>query len=190
MREITLLISGRGTNARAVIEAAQGGMLPCRMNGVIADRDCTGKAVAFAHGIPFTLLDRALPPEVFSAQLLEAIPKGTDFIVLAGFLSRVPNKVLAAFPQQVINMHPSLLPKFGGAGMYGLNVHRAVLKAGETETGCTVHYVTPVLDGGAVIAQAHVPVIANDTPETLQARVRQKEHELLITSLGKLLADA
>lgn len=114
--------------------------------------------------------------EEITRQLREA---GIELIVLAGYLAIIPEAVCEQWAGRMINIHPSLLPKFGGKGMYGRRVHEAVLAAGERETGCTVHYVSSAVDGGEVIAQARVPVLANDTPDTLAARVQAAERELL-----------
>ena len=99
-----------------------------------------------------------------------------DFVVLAGFLARVPDNILHAYPQRMVNIHPSLLPKFGGKGMYGDRVHQAVLAAGETESGITIHYTNEHYDEGAVIRQYACPVLTDDTPDTLAARVHQLEY--------------
>lgn len=188
MKRLTIWISGSGSNCRAVIAAVARGQIAARIDRVVADRECGGKTHAFAAGIPFVMIDRRLTKAEFSRELVASIAPETDLIVLAGFLSIVPDALLTAFPDRIINIHPSLLPKFGGAGMYGIHVHRAVLAAGETESGCTVHYVTDVVDGGAVIAQRKVPVLAKDTPETLQKRVLKEEHELLVDTIAELLS--
>ncbi len=187
-KHLTICISASGSNCRAVIDAVAQGRIAARIDRVIADRDCGGKTHAFAAGIPFTMIDRKLAKAEFARELLASVPRETDLIVLAGFLSIVPAALLDAFPGRIINIHPSLLPKFGGAGMYGRHVHRAVLAAGEKESGCTVHYVTEVIDGGTIIARRKVPVFPEDTAETLQKRVLAEEHELLVESIVALLS--
>jgi phosphoribosylglycinamide formyltransferase-1 len=109
-----------------------------------------------------------------------------DLIALAGYLRLIPPAVIKRYPQRIVNIHPALLPDFGGRGMYGLNVHKAVLAAGETESGATVHFVDEHYDEGDIIAQARVPVLPDDTPETLAARVLTVEHELLPNALERL----
>lgn len=188
MKHLTLCISGSGSNCRSVIAAVAGGRINARIDRVIADRECSGKQHAFAAGIPFFLIDRRLGKAEFTRELLASIASETDLIVLAGFLSIIPDSLLAAFSGKIINIHPSLLPKFGGAGMHGIHVHRAVLAAGEIETGCTVHYVTDVIDGGAIIARRTVPVLAQDTPEILQQRVLEQEHVLLVETIATLFS--
>lgn len=187
-KQLTILISGGGSNLAAIIAATQNGTLDnAQVARVIADRDCAGKNHAFHADIPFTLIDRKLDKATFTEELLAAIPDHTDLIVLAGFLSIVPPDLIARYNGQIINLHPSLLPKFGGAGMYGLHVHQAVIAAGETESGCTVHWVDNGIDTGKIIAQTRVPVLPDDTAETLQKRIAPKEHELLVNTIQTLL---
>jgi phosphoribosylglycinamide formyltransferase-1 len=112
------------------------------------------------------------------AQALEEALQGVDAIALSGYLRPFPAELLPQWPNRVFNIHPSLLPKFGGQGMYGRYVHRAVLQAGEKESGCTVHLVAERYDEGAILAQARCPVLADDTVETLAARVQALEHVL------------
>lgn len=144
---------------------------------VISNRaDAGGLDLARRAGVPTAVLEHNGDAEEWQRLLRAA---RTDFIVLAGFLKKVPADVVRAYAGRIINVHPALLPKFGGAGMYGLNVHRAVLAAGERESGATVHLVTEGYDEGPVLAQAKVPVLPGDTAEQLAARVLEVEHELL-----------
>jgi phosphoribosylglycinamide formyltransferase 1 len=113
----------------------------------------------------------------FAQRLLENLREArVDLICLAGYLRLLPPEVLAAYSGRVLNIHPALLPKFGGKGMYGSHVHEAVLAAGEVESGCSVHYVTDAYDEGAVILQRRCPVLPTDTVESLSARVLEQEH--------------
>lgn len=182
---VAVLISGGGSNLAAIISAVEQNLLPIKLETVIADRDCAGKQHAFNAHISFQMIDRKLPD--FAMRLNEAL-KEIDWIVLAGFLSVVPSALVERFPRKIINLHPSLLPKFGGMGMYGMRVHQAVLAAGESESGCTVHFVDNGVDTGEIIAQASVPVLADDVAETLAKRVQQQEHLLLVKTLQKLIA--
>lgn len=147
--------------------------------GVIASKDgVPGIAKAQSYGVPVQVVNRTdyIDSRAFSRQVFKlANAVKPDVVLLAGFLSylHLPER----YKGKVLNIHPSLLPRFGGKGMYGLRVHQAVLKAGEKETGCTVHYVDEVYDRGPVILQRKVPVQPNDTPETLQARVMEAERE-------------
>ena len=124
----------------------------------------------------------------FSEAMVERLKEHQiDFILLAGYMRKVPDAVVAAFPDRMLNIHPALLPKFGGEGMYGIHVHTAVLEAGETETGATVHFVNEEYDKGEILLQRTVPVLPDDTPETLAARVLECEHRLYPDALEKLL---
>lgn len=110
-----------------------------------------------------------------------------DLIVLAGFLKKIPDFIIQQYKGKIINIHPALLPKFGGKGYYGLNVHKAVLESGEKESGCTVHFVNKKYDKGPIINQKKVPVHTTDTPEVLAKRVLKAEHKLLPAVIKKLI---
>ncbi len=125
----------------------------------------------------------------FADAMLSALrAHAIDLILLAGYMKKVPPAVVAAYPKRILNIHPALLPKFGGEGMYGMHVHQAVIAAGEKESGATVHFVDTDYDTGEIILQRAVPVLPNDTPETLAERVRILEHELYAEALEKVLA--
>jgi phosphoribosylglycinamide formyltransferase 1 len=127
--------------------------------------------------------------EAYGRELAEALAQARcDWVCLAGYLRLLPGEVLEAFPGRILNIHPALLPKFGGKGMYGLRVHEAVIAAGETESGCTVHYVNERYDEGKIVLQLTCPVLPNDTPETLAARVLQLEHRAYPEALRRLIA--
>ncbi|HEX6008054.1 MAG TPA: phosphoribosylglycinamide formyltransferase, partial [Burkholderiales bacterium] len=127
------------------------------------------------------------PADLSTREMLAALDSADiDLIALAGYLRLIPPAVVKRYPQRIVNIHPALLPRFGGRGMYGLHVHRAVLAAGEKESGATVHFVNEQYDQGDIIAQARVPVLPGDTPESLGARVLAVEHELLPDALEKL----
>lgn len=187
MHQICVLISGGGSNLAALIAAIHCYQWDIRINSVIADRACAGKQHAIAAHIPFHFVDRKLDKTTFAEQLIATVPPETELIVLAGFLSIIPPSLLHHFPR-IINIHPSLLPKFGGAGMYGLKVHQAVIAAGERESGCTVHWVNQEIDGGAILAQNRVSVFPDDTPEQLQQRILAYEHQLLPATVARLCA--
>lgn len=125
----------------------------------------------------------------FADAMLSALhAHAIDLILLAGYMKKVPPAVVAAYPKRILNIHPALLPKFGGEGMYGMHVHQAVIAAGEKESGATVHFVDTDYDTGEIILQRAVPVLPNDTPEALAERVRILEHELYAEALEKVLA--
>ncbi len=184
---LTVFISGGGSNLAAIIAAIANEKLNAKIGSVVADRDCAGKAHAFAANIPFIMVDRKLPEATFKQQLLAAIAPDTRLVVLAGFLSVIPLEIIQAYPQKIINLHPSLLPEYGGKGMYGMRVHQAVISAGESSSGCSVHYVDEGIDTGKVIAQKRVPVYQDDTPKTLQQRIQKQEHTLLVDTIAMLL---
>ncbi len=138
--------------------------------------DAGGAALARANTIPTAIFADASDSKPWLAVLGAA---RADLVVLAGFLKLVPEEVVQAYRGRIINIHPALLPKFGGPGMYGRRVHEAVLAAGETESGATAHLVTERYDEGSILAQCKVPVLPGDTVETLAARVLGVEHQLL-----------
>ena len=189
-KRIAVLVSGGGSNLQSIIDNIEQGNLNCEISYVIADRECYGLKRAEKHGIKNILLDRKVLKEKLSDEIsnvLENDDEKTDYIVLAGYLSILSPEFIKKWSRKIINIHPSLLPKFGGKGMYGMNVHKAVIEAKETESGCTIHFVDTGVDTGEIILQIKVPVLSDDTPEVLQKRVLKKEHVLLIEGIKKLL---
>ena len=187
---IAVFISGSGSNLQSIIDNIENGTLNCEISYVIADRECFGLERAEKHGIKNIKLDKKLFGNKLSGEIsaiLENDIEKTDYIVLAGYLSILSESFINKWNRKIINIHPSLLPKFGGKGMYGMNVHRAVIEAKETESGCTIHFVDTGVDTGEIILQIKVPVLSDDTPEILQKRVLEKEHILLIEGIKKLL---
>lgn len=190
MFKIGVLVSGGGSNLQSIIDKSQSRELQCKVEVVIGDRECYGVERAKEAGIDGYTLDR----KVLKKELCREIDKivserGVDLIVLAGFLSIIDEEFVNKWKGRIINIHPSLLPKFGGPGMYGIRVHEAVLKAGEQESGCTVHYVDTGVDSGEIIAQKRVKVLEGDTPEILQKRVLVEEHKLLPESIAKIISE-
>jgi formyltetrahydrofolate-dependent phosphoribosylglycinamide formyltransferase len=171
---VAVLASGGGTNLQALIDAA-GAAGAYRVVRVISNRaDAGALERARRAGMVATVLRNPADPAELQAALGDA-----DVAVLAGYLKLVPAQVVARFRWRMINIHPALLPAFGGSGMYGLRVHAAVLASGATVTGATVHYVDEAFDRGPVIAQWPVPVRPGDTPDALAGRVLAVEHRLL-----------
>ena len=168
---IAVFVSGAGTTLQALLDRQQTSHY--RVSLVVANRECGALERASRTGVP-TLLSRDW--EDINRHLQAA---NVELIVLAGYLSIIPKEVCEQWAGRLINTHPSMLPKFGGKGMYGLRVHEAVIAAGEKESGCTVHYVSTTVDGGDIIAQTRVPVLMDDTPATLAARVQAAERNLL-----------
>ncbi|OFO30025.1 phosphoribosylglycinamide formyltransferase [Fusobacterium sp. HMSC064B11] len=188
-KRIAVLVSGSGTNLQAIIDNVENGNLNCKITYVIADRECYGLQRAEKYGIETLLLDRKIIDNKSVNEIIDSTLEGckTDYIILAGYLSILNEKFIKKWDKKVINIHPSLLPKFGGKGMYGIKVHEAVIKAGEKESGCTVHFVNKGIDAGEIITNVKVPVLEDDTPETLQKRVLEQEHKLLIKGIKKIL---
>jgi phosphoribosylglycinamide formyltransferase 1 len=178
---VAVLASGGGTNLQALLDALHDSPL-ARVARVVSNRPDAGALErARRAGVPAAVLrDPADPSEVLAA-LADA-----DLAVLAGYLKLVPPAVVARFRWRMINIHPALLPAFGGPGMYGRRVHEAVLASGAAESGATVHYVDEQFDRGPIIAQARVPVLPGDTAESLAARVLEVEHRLLPTVVLEL----
>ena len=171
-----MLVSGGGTNLQALLDALHDSPI-ARIARVISNRPNAGALErARQAGVPTTVLKDAGNP----AELLAALEgAGAQLVVLAGYLKLIHPSVVAHFRGRMINIHPALLPDFGGPGMYGHHVHAAVLASGAMESGATVHFVDEVFDRGDIIAQARVPVKPGDTAETLAARVLEAEHRLL-----------
>ena len=171
---VAVLVSGGGTNLQALLDALRESPL-ARVARVISNRPEAGALDrARRAGVPATVLRD--PDD--AAELLAALGDA-QLVVLAGYLKLVPAAVVSRFRGRMINIHPALLPDFGGPGMYGQRVHRAVLASGATESGATVHLVDEEFDRGEVIGQEKVPVIPTDTPESLAVRVLEAEHRLL-----------
>jgi formyltetrahydrofolate-dependent phosphoribosylglycinamide formyltransferase len=169
-----VLASGGGTNLQALLDTL-GPDAPARVVRVVSNRaDAGALERARQAGIPTTVLRDPADAAELQRALADA-----DLVVLAGYVKRVPPAAVARFRHRLINIHPALLPAFGGLGMYGRRVHEAVLASGAAESGVTVHYVDEQYDRGPIIAQRRVPVRPDDTPDTLAARVLAAEHELL-----------
>lgn len=179
---IAIFVSGGGTNCENLIRYfEQSDVVKCTL--VVSNKpDAYALVRAERLGVPTAVITKAQlgnPDETLP--LLEGY--GIEFIVLAGFLPLVPAYLIEAFPRKIINLHPALLPKFGGKGMWGHHVHEAVKAAGETETGMTVHYVTPVCDGGEIIAQFCTSLSPSDTVDD----IAEKEHQLEMEHFPKVV---
>ncbi len=177
MKNIVILISGRGSNMEAVVRAARSEGWPARVAAVISNRaDAGGLAFAAAHGIPTAVVPSKNYPDraSFDAALQHEIDRfAPDLVVLAGFMRILTAPFVAHYEGRMLNIHPSLLPAYPG-----LDTHRKALEAGEREHGATVHFVTAELDHGPMVAQARVPVLPGDTEDSLAARVLAEEHKL------------
>ncbi|WP_288448245.1 phosphoribosylglycinamide formyltransferase [uncultured Chryseobacterium sp.] len=187
MKNIVVLVSGSGTNLQRIIDTIDSGEIRnAKVTLVVADRECFGLERAKNHNIENILIPRG---KNFSSELAEVIPENTDLIVLAGFLSILKSEFCENWNGKIINIHPALLPKFGGKGMWGMNVHNAVIEAKEVESGATVHFVTPGIDEGEAILQKSFEVTADDTPETLAQKVHKIEYEIFPVAINKVLGN-
>jgi len=180
-----VLISGRGSNMMALVEAARAADYPAEIACVVSNRaDAAGLAFAAAHGVPAQAIDhRAYASREAFEAALDAVLRSmrVEAIALAGFMRVLTAGFIAGWPGRMINIHPSLLPAYKG-----LHTHERALADGAKVHGCSVHLVTPELDGGPVLLQAEVPVQEDDTPETLAARVLKEEHRIYPMALAEL----
>lgn len=194
MHKITVLVSGGGTNLQAIIDAMESKEIENAEIVQIISSNSKAFSLKRAqkHGIPASVIGKENYPDMENrnATLLERLKeKDTDLVVLAGYMSVLPVSLIQAYEGSIINIHPSLIPKYCGKGYYGKRVHQAVLAAGETVSGATVHYVDEGVDTGEIILQECVPVREGDTADTLAARVLLTEHKILIQAIKKLLQD-
>ena len=185
-KRIAILVSGGGTNLQALIDAqGRGELVNGRISAVISSTpDAFALERAKNAGIPGYVLPRRdfSDSRGYTAALTRLLREtvGADLVVMAGFMTILTEELFQAYPNAVINIHPSLIPSFCGEGFYGLRVHEAALAKGVKVTGATVHFVSEVVDGGAIIAQKAVEVADGDTPETLQKRVMQNAEWILL----------
>lgn len=185
MKNIVVLVSGSGTNLQRIIDTIGSGEIPnAKVSLVVADRECFGLERAKKHNIEHVLIPRG---KNFSAELGKIIPENTDLIVLAGFLSILKPEFCENWTGKIINIHPALLPKFGGKGMWGHHVHQAVIEAKEKQSGATVHFVTPGIDEGEAILQKSFEITEEDTAETIAGKVHQVEYEIFPQAINKVL---
>lgn len=185
---IAVFVSGNGTNCENIIRHFSNSE-KARVRLVVSNRaDAFALVRAERLGVPTAVLSREeLADEAKVMGLMRQ--HSIDFIALAGFLPMVPNFLINAFPQRIVNIHPALLPKYGGKGMYGHHIHEAVKAAGETETGITIHYVSPVCDGGEIIFQASTPLTPDDTPDDIAAKIHLLEQEHYPKVIEKVISD-
>lgn len=186
---IAILASGSGSNAEAILrffdasETVEVAFVGCnRPEAQAGIYERTRRL-----GVETTRFTKA---ELLEGELLQALrAKAIDWVILAGFLMHIPESLVRAYRGRMLNVHPSLLPKFGGKGMYGMHVHRAVLDANETESGMTVHWVTEAYDEGAVVFQAACAIEPHDTPESLAERVMELEHTYYPQAISACIAE-
>lgn len=188
--KLGFLASHRGTNMQAIIDACHDGRIAAEPVVVISNNGKAGAldrarnaGIPAYHFSPANFADEGELDRVMTDALQR---HGVDLVLLAGFMRKVGEAMLTAFPGRILNVHPALLPGFGGKGMYGMKVHEAVLAAGETESGATIHVVDAGYDTGRILAQRRVPVEPGDTPETLAARVLRVEHEAYVDCVRRI----
>lgn len=194
MTKIAVLVSGGGTNLQALLNAEKDGKIPYgQIVLVVSSRPdayalrraetCSKKTAVIRRK------DYASAEDYDQAMLSLLKDNGIEEVILAGFLSILGQRVIAAYPKRIINIHPSLIPSFCGKGYYGLHVHEAALKRGVKVTGATVHYVNEIPDGGEIIAQKAVEILPGDTPEVLQKRVMEQAEWILLPKAAADLAE-
>jgi phosphoribosylglycinamide formyltransferase-1 len=187
---IGVLASHEGTTLQAILDACASGEITARVVDVISNNSDSGALRrARAAGADAVHLSSKTHPEpgALDAAIIEALTtRSADVVMLAGYMKKLEPGLLERYRGRILNTHPALLPKFGGHGMYGMRVHEAVLRAGESESGPSVHLVDAEYDTGRVLAQSQVPVAEDDTPETLAARVQQCERGLVVRVLGQI----
>jgi len=187
MKKIAIFASGGGSNAQKIINYFKG---DDKIEvALIVSNDTNAEVInrAQTEEIPFYILQKGELEELEFSEVLLALE--IDFIVLAGFLKKIPADILEVYPNKIINIHPALLPKYGGKGMYGSNVHKAVVAAGEKESGMTIHYVNANYDEGNIIEQHKVNLLSSDTAEDCARKVLELEHQYFAPCVEKLLSN-
>jgi len=189
MLNLAVFASGRGSNFKAILQAIQEKKLDAEITLLVSNNPDAGCLdTALENGISSRIISRKdfSSREEFVKTIRSSLQKaGTDLIVLAGYMKKIPDEILEIYTNRIINIHPALLPSFGGSGMYGIKVHEAVLNAGCKVTGVTVHFVVKEYDRGPIIAQQCVEVRPDDTPEILAARVLKTEHSIYWRTIRK-----
>ena len=180
MLRFAVLVSGGGTDLQSIIDAWQAGKIHGELALVVSNRKAAyGLERAKKANIPAVCIHK-------QENLLKKLKKeNIDFVVLAGYLAILSKELIEAYPNKIINIHPSLIPSFCGDGMYGMNVHNAIFAKGAKVSGATVHFVSEEVDGGPIIAQRAVPIDDLNSPEEIQARVLEIEHQILPEVVAK-----
>jgi phosphoribosylglycinamide formyltransferase-1 len=188
--KLGFLASGNGSSMRAIVAAITAGELAAEARVLVSNkREAPALAFAAEAGIAAVCIPTKADPAAADARLAEALAqRGVELVVLSGYLRQLGPRTLGRYAGRILNIHPGLLPAFGGPGMYGRRVHEAVIAAGATQSGVTIHVVDEEYDHGPVVASEAVPVLAGDTPETLQARVTAREPALFVDVLKRVAA--
>lgn len=187
---IAVFASGNGSNFQALVDACESGEIKGEVVALVTtQRHAYAATRARMHKIDVLFFE----PEKYNSRttmcskMAKALhEKNVELVCLAGYMLKLEPCMVRSFPNRILNIHPALLPKFGGQGMYGKRVHEAVIAAGESESGCTIHLVDEIYDNGPVLAQAKVPVQPNDTPETLAERIHAQEHALYVSVVKRI----
>lgn len=188
---LAVLASGGGSNLQSIIDAIESNKLKSKIVCVLSNKkDAYALERARAHHIEAIYIDPKADPNqgTYDQRLLAILKeKNVDLVVLAGYLKIIAAEMIDAYPGKIINIHPSLLPKYGGQGYYGIHVHKAVVEAGDKESGATVHFVDKGIDTGEIILQKSISVRGGDSPQTLQKRVLEEvEHKIFVEALSML----
>ena len=191
MKKLGILVSGRGSNMNAIIDACERGYLLANVEIVISDNpDAEALIIAKERKISTIHFDTPVCKNLrlLDTSIYEVLRNyEVDFVLLAGYMKMIGPLVLSAFEGKILNIHPSLLPKYGGQGMYGINVHRAVIDAGEKKSGATIHLVNSDYDKGKILGQKSVIVDKDETPDSLAKKVLKIEHSLYVETLKKII---
>ncbi|HQO09934.1 MAG TPA: phosphoribosylglycinamide formyltransferase [Clostridiales bacterium] len=187
---IAAYISGSGSNLKSIIDSSLNGNISSKVRLVIANRDVSGLDYPRSLGIDTAVIsrDNLSRDEFLDAQLDLLNRHKINLIILAGYLKKLPPEIVRKFNNRILNIHPALLPKFGGKGMHGMNVHRAVIESGEIFSGPTVHFVDEIYDNGRILLQQKIEIGPDETPENLQKRVLEIEHRIYSEAI-KILED-
>lgn len=191
MKNIVVFASGSGSNFQSIIDSISSGTLEATITGLITDREnIQSLDRAKFHNIPYSILSPTNfdNPQQYETKLFDVVNSyKADIIILTGYLKKIPNLIIEAYRNRILNIHPSLLPKYGGKGFYGKKVHEAVLYNGETVSGCTVHIVNEIYDDGPILGQTEVLVFDHDSTIDLAQRVLVEEHKLYPKVISEFL---
>ena len=184
---IAVFASGRGSNFQAILDAIDAGILPARIVVLISNNsDAGAMEIARAHNISTQHISQKMfsSEEALADAILEVLEeKHTEFIALSGYMKKIPAHVIRQYRNRIVNIHPALLPSFGGEGMFGHRVHEAVIASGEKVSGATVHLVDEEYDRGPIVLQKTLDIVPDDTPDSLAAKVLKIEHEIFPLAL-------
>ncbi len=193
MKKLAILVSGRGSNMSAIIDACEQDRISASVE-IVLSNNADAKALSIAKekriNTVYISSQTHTNPEQLDAVMRNTLLKhNVDLIILAGFMKKIGPKVLSEFEGKILNIHPSLLPKYGGKGFYGMNIHRAVVDAGDKESGATIHLVCGDYDDGKILAQETVTLNEEDTPESLAKKILKIEHGLYVKTIQEIIEE-